>query len=50
MLHAGGRPYVDQYLDAAAFEELQQEGVLLDGENEALRQDVRPMQVALLDS
>ena len=35
--------------DLPAFEKLQQEGVRLIGENEALRQDVRPMQVALLN-
>jgi homoserine O-succinyltransferase len=32
-----------------AFEKLQQEGVRLIGEDEALRQDIRPMQVALLN-
>ena len=35
--------------DLPAFEKLQQEGVRLIGENEALRQDIRPMQVALLN-
>ena len=35
--------------DLPAFEKLRQEGVRLIGENEALRQDVRPMQVALLN-
>ena len=35
--------------DLPAFEKLQQEGVRLIAENEALRQDVRPMQVALLN-
>ena len=35
--------------DLPAFEKLQQEGVQLIGEDEALRQDVRPMQVALLN-
>ena len=35
--------------DLPAFEKLQQEGVRLIGEDEALRQDVRPMQVALLN-
>lgn len=35
--------------DLPAFEKLQQEGVRLIGENEALRQDVRPMQLAVLN-
>ena len=35
--------------DLPAFEKLQQEGVRLIAENEAQRQDVRPMQVALLN-
>jgi homoserine O-succinyltransferase len=35
--------------DLPAFEKLQQEGVRLIAENEALRQDIRPMQVALLN-
>jgi homoserine O-succinyltransferase/O-acetyltransferase len=35
--------------DLPAFEKLQQEGVRLIAENEALRQDVRPMQVAVLN-
>ena len=35
--------------DLPAFEKLQQEGVHLIAENEALRQDIRPMQVALLN-
>jgi homoserine O-succinyltransferase len=35
--------------DLPAFEKLQQEGVRLIGENEALRQDIRPMQIALLN-
>ena len=35
--------------DLPAFEKLQQEGVQLIAENEALRQDIRPMQVALLN-
>lgn len=35
--------------DLPAFEKLQQEGVRLIGEDEALRQDIRPMQVALLN-
>ena len=35
--------------DLPAFEKLQQEGVRLIVENEALRQDIRPMQVALLN-
>lgn len=35
--------------DLPAFEKLGQEGVQLIGENEAMRQDVRPMQVALLN-
>ena len=35
--------------DLPAFEKLQQEGMRLIGENEALRQDIRPMQVALLN-
>jgi homoserine O-succinyltransferase len=35
--------------DLPAFEKLQQEGVRLIAENEALRQDIRPMQIALLN-
>lgn len=35
--------------DLPAFEKLQQEGVRLIGEQEALRQDIRPLQVALLN-
>ena len=35
--------------DLPAFEKLQQEGVRLIAENEALRQDIRPMQVAVLN-
>jgi homoserine O-succinyltransferase len=35
--------------DLPAFEKLRQEGVQLIGEDEAMRQDVRPMQVALLN-
>jgi homoserine O-succinyltransferase len=35
--------------DLPAFEKLQQEGVRLIGEDDALRQDIRPMQVALLN-
>ena len=35
--------------DLPAFEKLEQEGIQLIGEDEALRQDIRPMQVALLN-